>query len=159
MTITKIIKSGLATLFLLLIVMTTISSCDKEDEEEKQAAIDRILIEQYAADNQLDGKFTISGLYYVVEEEGNGEFPYIGAIVKVTYKGYLLNGFVFDEGHISASPLTNFIPGWVEGLQLIDKGGRIKLIIPSSLAYGEQSTEEIPSNSVLVFDVTLHDFE
>ncbi len=159
MILNKVSKSGLAILFLLLIVITSISSCKKEDEEAKQAAIDHALIEQYVADNQLDGKFTLSGLYYVIEEAGNGEFPYPNAIVKVTYKGYLLDGSVFDEGHISASPLTNFIPGWVEGIQLIDEGGRIKLIIPSNLAYGPQSSEDIPQYSVLIFDVTLHAFE
>lgn len=143
---------------ILLLLIATISSCKKDDGED-QRATDHALIEQYASENQLNGKFTTSGLYYVIEEKGNGEFPGPYAVVKVTYKGYLLNGSVFDEGTIPASPLSNFIPGWVEGIQLIDKGGQIKLIIPSYLAYGAQSTGDIPANSVLVFDVLLHNFE
>ena len=159
MTFTKINKSVLAFLSLLLIVISTISSCKKEDEGPDQAAIDDALIVQYVADHQLDGKYTINGLYYVIVEEGDGNFPYSSAIIKVSYKGYFLDGEVFDEGHLSATPLNGLILGWQDGIRRIDRGGRIKLVVPSRLAYGDQASGNVPANSVLVFDVTLHDFE
>ncbi len=159
MTITKISKSGLTVLIFVLTIIITISSCKKEDDGYDQAAIDDALIEQYVADQQLDGKYTVNGLYYVIEENGDGNFPYSSAIIKVSYKGYFLDGEVFDEGHLSATPLNGLILGWQDGIRRIDRGGRIKLVVPSRLAYGDQASGNVPANSVLVFDVTLHDFE
>ncbi|MCF6169999.1 MAG: FKBP-type peptidyl-prolyl cis-trans isomerase [Bacteroidales bacterium] len=150
--------AGWALFILLFVVTTTISSC-KKDEGVDQGAIDRELIDQYVAEKQLDGRFTESGLFYVVVKEGNGEYPSATSLVTVSYKGYLLNGDVFDEGEYLTALLTNLITGWQEGIQLIDAGGKIKLVIPSHLAYGSQSTESIPPNSVLVFDITLHAFQ
>lgn len=144
---------------MLFILIATTSSCKKESDEKKQADIDRGLIEQYVADHNLDGKYTLSGLYFVILEEGDGTYPPQNALIKVTYKGYLLDGTVFEEGHIPLTQLSNMILGWQEGLRLIDKGGTIQLIIPSGLAYGSDYSDEIPANSVLIFDVTLHDFE
>ena len=158
MNISKANLAGWALLILLFIVTTTTSSCKKDDGVD-QSAIDRELIEQYVTDKQLDGQFTASGLYYVIEEEGNGEYPYATAVVTVSYKGYLLNGDVFDEGEYLTALLTNLIKGWQEGIQLIDAGGKIKLVIPSQLAYGGQSVGSIPPNSVLVFNITLHAFQ
>lgn len=159
MMISRIKKFDLSVLFLLLIVMIMASSCEKEDEGEKQAAIDKALIEEYVADNQIDGQFTISGLYYSIIEDGDGDHPLATSVIEVTYKGYLLDGTVFDEGHISAVPLSNLIIGWQEGIRKIGEGGEVKLVIPSHLAYGDQATGEIPIFSVLVFDITLHAFE
>ncbi len=96
-------KNRLTIVFLLLIIITTISSCKKDDGPD-QRAIEHALIEEYVADNLLDGKFTQSGLYYVVEKTGNGYFPYSSAIIEVSYKGFLLDGYLFEEGYISAAP-------------------------------------------------------
>ena len=142
-----------------MFVITAISSCKKEDDGPDQGAIDDAIIEQYVVDHQLDGKYTINGLYYVIEEDGDGNFPYSSAIIKVSYKGYFLDGEIFEEGHLSATPLNGLILGWQDGIRRIDRGGRIKLIIPSRLAYGDQANGNIPANSVLVFNITLHDFE
>jgi FKBP-type peptidyl-prolyl cis-trans isomerase FkpA len=158
MMISKLNKAALPFIILILIVVTTLSSCKKDDDTD-QAAIDHELIEQYVADKQLDGQFTSSGLYYVIEKNGNGDFPYATATVTVSYKGFLLNGTAFDQGEYFTAALPNLILGWQEGIQLIDAGGKIKLITPSHLAYGSQSVGSIPANSVLVFDVILHTFE
>ncbi len=154
----KISKAGLAFFMTLLMLVVSMSSC-KKDDGPSQAEIDRGLIEQYVADKQLNGNFTLSGLYYVIEEKGNGYYPYPTAVIKVSYKGYFLDDSVFEEGQITATPLNSLIPGWVEGVQLIDEGGRIKLILPSNLAYGDQAVGDIPANSVLVFDINLLAFE
>ncbi len=107
-------------------------------------------IEQYAADNQLNGQFTASGLYYEIIEQGNGNYPTASSTVTVTYKGYYLDGTVLDEGALFTAALSNLIDGWKEGILLISEGGKIILIIPSHLAYKD--------NKVLAFDVTLHYF-
>jgi len=135
------------------------SACKKEDDsKDEQAAIDKALIEAYVSDNQLNAQSTASGLYYVIRELGNDEHPTVYSTVTVAYKGYLLNGDVFDESLAYTERLGLLIQGWREGIPLIGKGGKIKLIVPSALGYGDQQSDDIPANSVLVFDITLYNF-
>jgi FKBP-type peptidyl-prolyl cis-trans isomerase len=82
----------------------------------------------------------------------------------------LLNGEKFDSNvdpkfnHVQPFEFTvgigQVIKGWDEGLQLLNKGGKAKLIIPSSLAYGSRGAgAAIPPNSPLVFDVEVTDIK
>ena len=158
MMIFKVNKAGLTVLFLLLIAIATTSSCKKEEDNNEQAEIDKGLIEQYIADNQLNAQSTSSGLYYVITTAGGNDHPTIYSTVTVAYKGYLLNGEVFDESLVFTSPLSSLIPGWKEGIPLIGNGGKIKLLVPSALGYGSSQASSIPANSVLIFDITLYDF-
>lgn len=102
---------------------------------------------------------TVSGLQYIVVKEGTGEYPKPEQQVKVHYAGTLIDGTEFDSSYKRGEPATfglrQVIPGWTEGLQLVKPGGKLKLFIPASLAYGEQDRPSIPANSVLVFDVEL----
>ncbi len=102
---------------------------------------------------------TESGLQYKVLEEGAGPSPTAGDVALVGYKGTLLNGTVFDENPQTAMPVDGVVPGFSEGLQKMKKGGRYRLWIPPQLGYGDQAAGPIPANSVLVFDVQLHDFK
>ena len=133
------------------------SSCLK-DNPKKQAETDHQIIEAYAKANNLDGQFTNSGLYYVIVTPGSDNHPTLNSRVTVDYKGYFLDGTTFDQGTNISFPLTNVIPGWQEGIQLIGSEGKIILIIPSGLAYGSTQYKSIPANSVLGFDITLHSF-
>jgi len=137
--------------FLSLIVL----SCKKDSN---QPAVDRNLIEAYVADNNLDGEYTSSGLYYVILQPGTANHPTINSSVNCSYKGYTLDNVVFDEGYSVTFGLYQVIAGWQEGIQLIGEGGKIKLIIPSALAYGSNGSGSIGPNEVLVFDVTLNYF-
>ncbi len=100
-----------------------------------------------------------SGLGYEILKPGSGPYPKAGKTVEIKYVGRLLNGKVFDrtEGgdtynvEIKKPPGPWPIPGWTEGLQKINKGGKIKLYIPPSLGYGEQAYNERSS----VFDPDL----
>ncbi len=119
------------------------------------AARDERLIQDYIAANNLTTQTTDSGLHYVVETEGNGQFPAATDTIQATYTGTYLNGVQFDNGTAIDFPLQNVIAGWTEGFQQFSPGGAGKLLIPSSLAYGSGSGPggTIAVNSPLVFDI------
>jgi len=105
-----------------------------------------------------------SGLNYEILKEGSGEYPKATDVVKVHYTGTLLDGTVFDSsvqrGEPVEFPLNGVIPGWTEGVQKINKGGKIKLYVPYQLAYGEEGRPPtIPPAATLVFEVELLDFK
>jgi FKBP-type peptidyl-prolyl cis-trans isomerase len=134
---------------LLAVIMVT-GACNKSEEEgPSQQEIEHEQIQQYADDNQLNGEFTDRGLYYVIETEGSANRPKFNSVITVSYRGYYLDGTVLDEGSFYTERLNLLIEGWKEGIPLIGEGGKIKLIIPSHMAY---------RNGILIFDVTLHSF-
>jgi len=103
---------------------------------------------------------TESGLQYEVLTKADGAMPGATDVVSVHYEGRLVDGTVFDSSIQRGSPIdlpvNGVIAGWVEALQLMHVGEKVKLFIPSDLAYGEQSpSPAIPPNSVLVFDLEL----
>ncbi|WP_407429364.1 FKBP-type peptidyl-prolyl cis-trans isomerase [Arcticibacter sp.] len=137
------------------------SSCSKVEhyDWEKQMVIDEQLIKDFIKEKNLDAQRSPNGVYYVIEEPGEGNVKYAAnTTVKAKYEGRLLNGKVFDSSTTGINfPLGNVIPGWQEGIQLIQKGGKIRLLIPSPLAYQNRSQGIIPANAVLDFDVELLD--
>ncbi|HEF8773099.1 FKBP-type peptidyl-prolyl cis-trans isomerase [Providencia manganoxydans] len=106
---------------------------------------------------------TKSGLLYKIEKEGTGAKPKPEDTVVVNYKGMLTDGTEFDSSYSRNEPLTiplnSVIKGWTEGLVNVKKGGKIQLVIPADLAYGENGVPGIPANSTLVFDVELLDIK
>lgn len=99
-----------------------------------------------------------SGLYYQIMNPGSGNQPGPASKVKATYVGKLLNGTVFDQMTTPPSQawnLSDLIEGWRIGLPLIQQGGTIKLIVPSSLAYGCSGAGPIPGDAILYFELTL----
>lgn len=107
-------------------------------------------------------KTTASGLQYVVITEGadaDAPKPSATDTVSVHYHGTLIDGTVFDSsverGEPLSIPLNGVIPGWTEGLQLMNVGDKYRFFIPSNLAYGESGADPIPPNSALIFEVEL----
>jgi FKBP-type peptidyl-prolyl cis-trans isomerase len=103
---------------------------------------------------------TSSGLQYLVLKGGAGPKPKRDAEVTVHYKGTLLNGKQFDSSYDRGEPLTfplsNVIPGWVEGVQLMQEGSKYRFFIPWKLGYGSQGAgQDIPPYSVLIFEIEL----
>lgn len=116
-------------------------------------------IDNYMKKN-TNAKKTASGLVYEIMKEGNGKSPKATDTVEVHYHGTLTNGEVFDSSVVRNKkikfPLNRVIKGWTEGLQLVKEGGKIKLTIPSNLAYGSAgSPPKIPGGATLVFEVEL----
>lgn len=116
-----------------------------------------------AANAKKDGvKATESGLQYQVVSEGNGAKPAATDKVRVHYTGTLLDGTEFDSSVRRGEPaefmLNQVIPGWTEGLQLMNVGSKYRFFIPAELAYGARGAgEAIGPNSTLIFDVELLD--
>lgn len=137
----------------------------KADNEEETLNAAKAL-EDFLKKNNIVAEPTESGLYYVMETEGNGEKPQPGQMVKVHYTGKLLDGTVFDSSVERGEPISipigvgQVIPGWDEGIQLMSKGEKGKLFIPYYLAYGDRAAgDKIQPFSNLIFEVELVDFE
>jgi len=106
---------------------------------------------------------TPSGLQYQVITEGKGPKPKPTDMVRVNYKGTLLDGKTFDSsydrGEPATFPLDQVVPGWQEGIALMPVGSKYKFWIPGKLGYGDKGTPggPIPPNATLVFEVELLD--
>lgn len=110
---------------------------------------------------------TATGLQYRCLKPGNGKKPsmHVGEqgkqpdMVRVHYTGKLIDGKVFDSSVQRGTPMSfrldQVIPGWTEGLQLMDEGSKYMLYIPYNLGYGMQAAGDIPAGSTLVFEVEL----
>ena len=121
--------------------------------------------EQFLAENKSrEGVITTeSGLQYEIITLGTGIKPTIHDEVKVHYHGTMIDGTVFDSSVERGEPitfaLTQVIPGWTEGLQLMPVGSKFIFYIPYNLGYGEQQVGPIAPYSTLIFEVELLDIE
>jgi FKBP-type peptidyl-prolyl cis-trans isomerase FklB len=139
---------------------TQIQARMAEKGKESKAAGEKFLAENKSKPGV---KTTDSGLQYKIIEEGSGESPKASDEVQVKYTGRLIDGTVFDStdkrgGTPARFKVGQVIRGWTEGLQMMKKGAKWELYIPSELAYGDRATGTIPQNSTLIFDVELVDF-
>ena len=145
-------------LSILILLLPLVFSACKQDQSE----IDRELILQYIADNNIDATEGAEGIFYVIDTVGPGEAPNLSSDVIVDYEGFLLDGSKFDSSIDRGAPstfgLNSVIRGWQLGIPLFNEGGSGLLIIPSELAYGRSSpSNAIPRNAVLVFTIQLHE--
>lgn len=146
-------------LFACLMTVVAFSSCKSDSgmTTEEQLAADEIRIKEFIEKNNIPALRHQSGVYYQILTPGSGDLVY-AANTKITakYALRLLNGNSIPQ---STEPidftLGGVIGGWQIGIPLIQKGGKVRLIIPSPYAYGTQAQNGIPSNSVLDFDIEL----
>ena len=102
-----------------------------------------------------------SGLRYEIIKAGSGVMAKPGQMVTMHYTGTLTNGQTFDSSIERGQPVdmvldsSRVIPGMIEGLQKVGVGGKIKLYVPPSLAYGDQGSQVIPPGATLIFDVEI----
>jgi FKBP-type peptidyl-prolyl cis-trans isomerase len=138
-------------------------SMQQAAEERQSAALEtnRSEGEAYLVQNgNREGVVTTgSGLQYEVMEQGDGPMPTATDRVTVHYRGQLVDGTEFDtsyDGEPATFAVNGVIAGWTEALQLMNVGGKYRLVIPSELAYGERgSGPVIGPNATLVFEVEL----
>lgn len=105
---------------------------------------------------------TDSGLRYKLLHQGGGKKPAKGQAVSVHYEGSLTNGQIFDSSYKRGKPIDftygvgQVIPGWDEGIGLLQEGDKARFVIPAHLAYGSAGAGGvIPPNASLIFDVEL----
>jgi FKBP-type peptidyl-prolyl cis-trans isomerase FkpA len=141
---------------LIVIVFAFLVSCSSGPEKDF-AVINDKQIADYIAKNKLKATKSESGLYYLIDEAGEGVKPTSTSTVQVAYKGYYMNGEVFDESSERgiSFPLNRVIKGWTEGITYFKEGGKGTLLIPAHLGYGNYDTNGIPGGSVLLFDIHL----
>ena len=149
-------------------VRETMTAWSKEVAEKQKAVGEKNAAdgEKYLAENKKkDGvKTTATGLQYKVLKEGSGAQPATTDTVTVHYRGTLIDGTEFDSSYKRGEPATfpvqGVIKGWTEALQLMKKGSKYQLFIPSNLAYGERAMPpDIAANSTLIFEVELIDIK
>lgn len=143
-------KSFLSILFVCLFISCNNDSNDSQPQTDAD-------IQQYITDHNLTAVKSDSGLYYVITTQGTGAKPTSTSSVTVDYKGYFLNGKVFDQSSAAGStfPLNRVIQGWTEGIPYFNEGGEGILLIPYQLGYGINNYNGIPGGSALVFDIKL----
>ena len=131
-------------------------------EVAAQLKKDDAVLQDYIKKNNLTVQKTPSGIYYQVLKPGTGAKPTPGQTVSVNYNGTLLSGKLFDSSDKAGKPIEfplgqgAVIPGWDEGIALLNKGSKAILLIPSPLAYGTRGAgADIPADSPLRFEVEL----
>ena len=156
----------------LLAFICIINSCKNQNAEPKTAASETTQtmsplqkniqdIEAYLESNNITAQKTDNNLYYVVTREGDGTHPTISDQVTLHYRGYTLDGNVFDASYDKGQPITyplsGFVQGWQQGIPMFSRGGAGQLFLPSTLGYGQYPPpgSGIQPNAVLIFDVEL----
>lgn len=148
----------------LLVIVSVIFSCEKQEIYSPYAQLqeDVLKIDKYLEENNITAVQTQSGLRYVIQDIGLGDFPVRGNTLKVHYTGTLLDGTKFDSSYDRGEPLEyihgvgRVIKGWDEGLGYVGERGSITLYVPSVMAYGLQGAGDlIGTNENLIFDIEL----
>jgi FKBP-type peptidyl-prolyl cis-trans isomerase len=164
----KTIYSSIFNLFLIITGITIFSACSKSDNNDQQStacnvkaqytndnsATQRALMEAFCNNNGITFTVHPSGILYQIITPGDSTKPNLCTSLTMTYTGKLMTGIQFDKGTITY-PLKDLIVGWQIAVPLIGKGGKIKMVIPSSLAYGPNANGSIPANSPLYFEMSI----
>ena len=119
----------------------------------------------YAIDHLYDVQLMPSGLLYEIIQKGEGTPIVWGDFLSAHYKGSFLNGKIFADSHKQGKTLDfyvgNMIDAWNEGLQLINVGGKIRLLVPSNLGYGKDGLKTrkgkilVAGDEPLIFEVAV----
>ncbi|SDM27300.1 FKBP-type peptidyl-prolyl cis-trans isomerase [Pedobacter antarcticus] len=152
-------------LLLFVVITAAFASCKKfgavdNFDHAGQFITDTTLIRKFITENEIPAIKHESGVFYQIIDPGEGDVKYtIDTKVSAEYEGRLLNGTVFDKskGTPISFTLGRVIAGWQIGIPLIQKGGKIRLLIPSQYGYSNSSAGSIPPSSVLDFTVHLDD--
>jgi FKBP-type peptidyl-prolyl cis-trans isomerase len=150
-------------LFLILfpLAIYSLSSCTKVSDPTISAAIqqasdDDAAIKAYlTAHPEITNVKDTLGCYYQVISEGGGAYPTLNTKITGSYIVTLLNGTVFDSSTSLNATLGSLIYGWRIVIPHVRIGSKLIMLIPSQYGYGTTTTDKIPANSVLIFNVDL----
>ena len=160
--------STIVSLILLLAGIAIFSACSKSDNNDPQSTACNVKA-QYVNDSSVTQRaqmiafcnnngitYTLhpSGISYQIITPGDTAKPNLCTSLTMTYTGKLMTGIQFDKGTITY-PLKDLIVGWQIAVPLIGKGGKIKMVIPSSLGYGASGNSGIPPNAPLYFEMSI----
>ena len=153
--------------FLILSLFSVLlfgGSCIKGDEncQPKSIASETAAMQALATNQGMTASTHSSGILYQVINPGSGFTPTSTSRIFVKYTGKLADGSIFDaqtDHTLTGWVLGGLIAGWQIGIPLIQKGGTIKLVVPSSMAYGCSSIGNVRSNSILYFEIELVDVQ
>ncbi|MBZ5595237.1 MAG: FKBP-type peptidyl-prolyl cis-trans isomerase [Acidobacteriia bacterium] len=143
---------------LLLLLSFVLLSCSSSGPAVMDSAGSKAYLEKAAA---VPGAIrTSSGLVYRELKAGTGASPKATDVVKVHYRGTLVDGAEFDSSYKrnepTTFPLNQVIPCWTEGVQKMKIGGKSQLVCPSSIAYGDRGAPpDIPGGATLIFEIEL----
>lgn len=143
---------------LLLMASVVLISCSSSGSAGADSEASKAYLEKAAA---VPGAVkTSSGLVYRELRAGTGASPSASDVVKVHYRGTLVDGTEFDSSYKrnepATFPLNQVIPCWTEGVQKMKVGGKSQLVCPSDIGYGDRgSPPEIPGGATLVFEIEL----
>lgn len=139
-------------LLLLLLTSLLVVSCRTYSEDDKNQFDEKI--EAYLKKKKIQCERSDSGLYYKILEQGSGKKIQLKDKVSFTYKGTFLNGKTFDE---RVEPLEfqveELIGAWQEAMLFLNEGGKAFLVTPPQLGYGTHKLNDIPPNSILVYEL------
>lgn len=132
-----------------------IKQCTPKTIESEKTAMTK-----FATDSAINVTADPSGIMYEIIDPGTGAAPAGNSLVTAKYVGRFLNGRGFDSSYVrdpngTSFPLNGVIAGWQLGIPKVKEGGKVKLIIPSSLAYGCTGYAGIPADQPLYFYVEL----
>ena len=164
----KLSFSSFFSLFFLILAIFFISACSKTEETaattpctlkaqyvNDSSATQRALMIAFCNNNGINYTLHPSGILYEIIAPGDTSRPDLCTSLTMTYTGKLMTGIQFDAGTITY-PLKDLIVGWQIAVPLIGKGGKIKMVIPSSLGYGPNGRPPvIPANAPLYFEMKL----
>lgn len=135
-----------------IIMFLLLASCATYSDDELNGFDDKI--KSYLKKKDIDCKKSASGLYYKIIEEGDGDYIRYKDQVRFTYKGEFPDGKIFDEQKEPVEfEASTLISGWKEIMLELKPGGKAFLVVPPQLGYGTKQLDDIPKNSILIYEL------
>ena len=149
-------------IFLIFVSVLLTLSCSGDDN-----SLNNLMESEDFLKNNLSnpGVFEIeAGLQYEkLKTSGSGISPSLEDVINADFHGTLLDGSVFwssiENGEPLVVTLAQLIPGCQKAISLMEVGDSWKLFIHPDLAYGTAGRPGIPSNSLLIFEVSLYSID
>ena len=149
-------------ILIVFVVAFIFSACKKQHTDScvpATPAAESASMAAFCSANGINYTTDSNGIFYQVIDPGSGSRATMDSVITVTYSTSLLNGQLIDTSHFNTPitlPLNQFVEGWRIAIPYIQEGGHIKMVTPSSLAYGCTGIQNlVPPNAPLYYDVLL----